>query len=66
MVEHGAELGARVSPKTVHLTADADRKDLPVSGAVVRFAISSGRAPLSGARTLTVTTTAAGRASPAV
>lgn len=39
-----------------------DRNNLPVSGAVVRFAISSGRASFSGARTLTVTTNAAGRA----
>lgn len=39
-----------------------DRNGLPVPGAVVRFAISSGRASFSGARTLTVTTNAAGRA----
>ena len=39
-----------------------DRNDQPVAGAVVRFAISNGRASFSGARTLTVTTNAAGRA----
>ena len=39
-----------------------DRNDQPVAGAVVTFAIRSGRATFSGARTLTVTTNAAGRA----
>src|SRR6185503_18264073 len=39
-----------------------DRNDQPVAGAVVRFAVRSGRASFSGARTLTVTTNAAGRA----
>src|SRR5262245_23138090 len=39
-----------------------DRNDHPVAGAVVRFAIRNGRATFDGARTLTVTTNAAGRA----
>ncbi len=39
-----------------------DRNDQPVSGAVVRFAIEKGRASFSGARTLTATTDALGRA----
>jgi hypothetical protein len=39
-----------------------DRNDQPVSGAVVTFAIRGGRASFAGARTLTVTTNAAGRA----
>ncbi len=39
-----------------------DRNNQPVSGAVVTFAIRSGRATLSGSRTLTVTTNATGRA----
>src|SRR5262245_4480537 len=39
-----------------------DRNDQPVAGAVVRFAIRSGRATFGGARTLSVTTDAAGRA----
>jgi hypothetical protein len=39
-----------------------DRNDQPVSGAVVTFAIRAGRASFAGARTLTVTTNAAGRA----
>ena len=39
-----------------------DRNDQPVSGAVVTFAIRGGRASFSGARTLTLTTNAAGRA----
>ena len=39
-----------------------DRNDQPVSGALVRFAITKGRATFSGARALTVTTNAAGRA----
>ena len=39
-----------------------DRNDQPVSGAVVKFAIQKGRASFDGARTLTVTTNAAGRA----
>src|SRR5262245_7597981 len=42
-----------------------DRNDQPVSGAVVRFAISKGRASFNGARTLSVTTNAAGRATAA-
>jgi hypothetical protein len=39
-----------------------DRNDQPVSGALVRFAIRQGRASFNGARTLSVTTDAAGRA----
>lgn len=39
-----------------------DRNDQPVAGAVVRFAIRTGRATFRGARTLSVTTNAAGRA----
>ena len=39
-----------------------DRNDQPVAGAVVNFAIRTGRATFGGARTLTVTTNAAGRA----
>ena len=39
-----------------------DRNDQPVSGAVVRFAIQKGRASFNGARTLTATTDALGRA----
>jgi hypothetical protein len=39
-----------------------DRNGQPVSGAVVRFAITKGRGTFSGARALTVTTNAAGRA----
>jgi len=39
-----------------------DRNDQPVAGAVVRFAIRSGRASFGGGRTLSVTTNAAGRA----
>lgn len=39
-----------------------DRNDQPVAGAVVRFAIRGGRASFNGARTLTVTSNAAGRA----
>lgn len=39
-----------------------DRNDQPVAGALVRFAITRGRATFSGARALTVTTNAAGRA----
>jgi PEGA domain-containing protein len=39
-----------------------DQNDLPVAGAAVRFGIRSGRAAFSGARTLSVTTDAAGRA----
>jgi hypothetical protein len=39
-----------------------DRNDQPVAGAVVRFAVTKGRATFSGARMLTVTTDAAGRA----
>lgn len=42
-----------------------DRNDQPVSGALVTFAIRSGRATFSGARTLTVMTNAAGRAAAA-
>ena len=38
-----------------------DRNDQPVSGAVVKFAIQKGKASFDGARTLTVTTNAAGR-----
>jgi len=39
-----------------------DRNDQPVAGAVVQFAIRGGRATFNGARTVTVTTNAAGRA----
>ena len=39
-----------------------DRNDQPVAGAVVNFAIRSGRATFGGARTLSVTTDAVGRA----
>src|SRR5262245_55376938 len=42
-----------------------DRNDQPVAGAVVSFAIRSGRATFGGARTLNVTTNAAGRAAAA-
>ncbi len=39
-----------------------DRNDQPVAGAIVRFAVTRGRASFNGARTLTVTTNQAGRA----
>jgi hypothetical protein len=39
-----------------------DRNNQPVAGAIVNFAVRNGRATFSGARTLTVTTNAAGRA----
>ncbi len=39
-----------------------DRNDQPVAGAVVRFAITRGRASFNGARALTITTNQAGRA----
>lgn len=39
-----------------------DRNDQPVAGAVVLFAVRSGRATFRGSRTLTVTTNSAGRA----
>src|SRR5262245_42428245 len=39
-----------------------DSNNQPVAGAVVNFAIRSGRASFSGARALSVTTNAAGRA----
>lgn len=39
-----------------------DRNQQPVAGAVVQFAIRNGRATFNGARTLSVTTNAAGRA----
>jgi hypothetical protein len=39
-----------------------DRNNQPIAGATVRFAIQGGRATFSGARTLTITTNAAGRA----
>jgi hypothetical protein len=39
-----------------------DQNDVPVAGAAVRFGIRSGRAVFGGARTLSVTTDAAGRA----
>jgi hypothetical protein len=42
-----------------------DRNDQPVSGAIVKFAITKGRASFNGARTLSVTTNAAGRATAA-
>jgi hypothetical protein len=39
-----------------------DRNDQPVAGAVVNFVVRNGRATFGGARTLSVTTNAAGRA----
>jgi hypothetical protein len=39
-----------------------DRNDQPVAGAVVKFAIQKGKASFDGARTLSITTNAAGRA----
>src|SRR5262245_48449852 len=42
-----------------------DRNDQPVAGAVVRFAIRDGKASFNGARTLSITTDAAGRATAA-
>ena len=39
-----------------------DRNNQPVAGAMVRFAINQGRGTFAGARTLSVTTNAAGRA----
>jgi hypothetical protein len=39
-----------------------DQNDLPVAGAAVRFGVRSGRAVFGGARTLSVTSDAAGRA----
>src|SRR5262245_55430304 len=42
-----------------------DRNDQPVAGATVNFVVRAGRATFSGARTLTVTTNAAGRAAAA-
>jgi hypothetical protein len=39
-----------------------DRNDQPVAGAVVRFAIRSGRASFNGARAVSLTTNAAGQA----
>ena len=39
-----------------------DRNDQPVAGAVVNFVIRNGRATFSGARAISVTTNAAGRA----
>src|SRR5262245_6484325 len=39
-----------------------DRNDQPVAGALVNFAIRSGRATFGSARTLSVTTDAVGRA----
>lgn len=39
-----------------------DRNNQPVAGAVVRFAVTRGRATFNGARALSVTTNAAGRA----
>ena len=39
-----------------------DRNDQPVAGVTVRFAIQGGRATFNGARTLTLTTNAAGQA----
>jgi hypothetical protein len=42
-----------------------DRNDQPVAGATVNFAVRAGRATFSGARTLSVTTNAAGRAAAA-
>jgi hypothetical protein len=42
-----------------------DRNDQPVAGVIVRFAIRNGRATFDGARTLSVTTNALGRATAA-
>lgn len=42
-----------------------DRNDQPVAGATVSFVVRAGRATFGGARTLTVTTNAAGRAAAA-
>jgi hypothetical protein len=42
-----------------------DRNDQPVAGATVNFVVRAGRASFSGARTLSVTTNAAGRAAAA-
>jgi hypothetical protein len=42
-----------------------DRNNQPVAGAVVRFAIRNGRATFNGARAISVTTNAAGRAAAA-
>jgi PEGA domain len=42
-----------------------DRNDQPVAGAIVRFAIEKGHATFNGARMLSVTTDAAGRATAA-
>jgi hypothetical protein len=42
-----------------------DRNDQPVAGATVNFIVRTGRATFGGARTLTVTTNAAGRAAAA-
>src|SRR5689334_14505842 len=39
-----------------------DRNDQPVAGAIVRFAISNGHATFNGAKTVTVVSNAAGRA----
>ena len=39
-----------------------DRNDQPVAGAIVNFVVRNGRATFSGARTISVTTNAAGRA----
>jgi hypothetical protein len=39
-----------------------DRNNQPVAGAIVRFAVTRGRATFAGARTLTVATDVAGRA----
>ena len=52
----------RQGTATAPLVEVRDRNDQPVSGAVVTFAIRNGRATFSGARTLTVTSNAAGRA----
>lgn len=47
---------------TVPVSQVRDQNDLPVAGVAVRFGIRSGRAAFGGARTLLVTTDAAGRA----
>src|SRR5262245_19417242 len=39
-----------------------DRNDQPLAGVIVRFAIRNGKATFGGAKTLAVTTNAAGRA----
>src|SRR4051812_9873000 len=58
----GAVNIVRQGTATAPVVEVRDRNDQPVAGAVVTFAIRNGRATFSGARTLTVTSNAAGRA----